>query len=164
MSNSIHIISGNAHWASVLAPNVKYDPVYSIDVELLDDDSKSMVESLGLTIKNKGDGRNDFVTIKRKLMKNDGDERPAPIIKDSANNAWDDKLIGNGSKVNVKFGTYDWTYAGKSGVGADLMAVQVVDLVPYGNDSNFESVDDGYVVSAVHTEDVVRQEEARAPF
>ena len=77
MANNVHIISGKAHWASVLAPNTTYEPVYSIDLEL-DDDTKSTVEGLGLTIKNKGDDRNDFVTIKRKLYKKNGDERPAP--------------------------------------------------------------------------------------
>ena len=161
MANNVHIISGKAHWASVLAPNTTYEPVYSIDLEL-DDDTKSTVEGLGLTIKNKGDGRNDFVTIKRKLYNKNGDERPAPTVKDSANNNWNDQLIGNGSQVNVKFSTYDWTYAGKSGVGADLMAVQVVDLVPYGNSNDFESIDDGYVVKPSSSSN--QQQEEAVPF
>ena len=160
MANNVHIVSGKAHWASVLAPNTTYEPVYSIDLEL-DDDTKSTIENLGLSIKNKGDGRNDFVTIKRKLYKKNGDERPAPTVKDSANNSWNDQLIGNGSQVNVKFATYDWTYAGKSGVGADLMAVQVVDLVPYGNSNDFESIDDGYVVKSSSSS---QQQEEAVPF
>ena len=155
MANAVHIISGKAHWASVLAPNTTYEPVYSINLEL-DDNTKSTVEGLGLTVKNKGDF--DFVTIKRKLYKKNGDERPAPTVKDSANNSWNDQLIGNGSQVNVKFSTYDWTYAGKSGVGADLMAVQVVDLVPYGNTSDFESIDDGYVVKSSSSSQQAQEE------
>ena len=158
MANDVHIVSGKAHWASVLAPNTTYEPVYSIDLEL-DDDTKSTIEGLGLTVKNKGDF--DFVTIKRKLYKKNGDERPAPTVKDSANNSWNDQLIGNGSQVNVKFATYDWTYAGKSGVGADLMAVQVVDLVPYGNSNDFESIDDGYVVKSSSSS---QQQEEAVPF
>ena len=147
MANDIHIISGKAHWASVLSPNTKYEPhKYCIDVEL-NEDTKQQAENLGLIVKNKGDDRNDFVTIKRKAIKKDGDPRPAPLVKDSSNNPWDNQLIGNGSDVNVKFSTYDWTYAGKAGVGADLMAVQVVNLVSYGNDKDFDTVDDGYVVS-----------------
>ena len=158
MANNVHIVSGKAHWASVLAPNTTYEPVYSIDLEL-DDDTKSTIEGLGLTVKNKGGF--DFVTIKRKLYKKNGDERPAPTVKDSANNSWNDQLIGNGSQVNVKFATYDWTYAGKSGVGADLMAVQVVDLVPYGNSNDFESIDDGYVVKSSSSS---QQQEEAVPF
>ena len=146
MANDIHIISGKSHWASVLSPNTTYEPTYCIDVEL-DKDTKKQVGNLGLIVKNKGDDRNDFVTIKRKAIKKDGDPRPAPLVKDSSNNPWDNQLIGNGSDVNVKFSTYDWTYAGKAGVGADLMAVQVVNLVSYGNDKDFDTVDDGYVVS-----------------
>ena len=144
MANDIHIISGKAHWASVLSPNTTYEPTYCIDVEL-DKDTKKQVGNLGLIVKNKGSF--DFITIKRNLLKKNGDERPAPFVKDSSNNPWDNQLIGNGSDVNVKFSTYDWTYAGKAGVGADLMAVQVVNLVSYGNDKDFDTVDDGYVVS-----------------
>ena len=53
-------------------------------------------------------------------------------------------MIGNGSEVNVKFHTFNWTYNNKSGIGADLDAVQVVKLVEYGAD--FDDIDDGYVV------------------
>ena len=55
--------------------------------------------------------------------------------------------------VNVKFSTYDWTYAGKSGVASDLMGIQVVDLVSYGGDgSNFDAVDGGYTVATQQEE------------
>ena len=144
MANDIHIISGKANWACLLSPNTKFEPTYSIDVEL-DEDTKQQVENLGLVVKNKG--AFDFVTIKRGQFKKNGDERPAPQVKDSSNNNWDSQLIGNGSTVNVKFATYVWNYAGNSGIGTDLMAVQVVDLVSYGNDKDFDKVDDGYVVS-----------------
>ncbi len=39
---------------------------------------------------------------------------------------------------------YDWNYAGKSGVGLDLQAVQVIDLIPYGEE--FDKVD-GFVAT-----------------
>jgi|TARA_R110000803_G_scaffold173594_1_gene236318 hypothetical protein len=145
MANDIHIISGKAHWASVLSPNTKYEPhKYCIDVEL-NEDTKQQAENLGLIVKNKGSF--DFITIKRNLLKKNGDERPAPFVKDSSNNPWDNQLIGNGSDVNVKFATYDYNFAGKAGVGTDLMAVQVVNLIKYGNDEDFDTVDNGYVIS-----------------
>jgi hypothetical protein len=144
----VNIISGKAYWASITSPNTTYEPVWSVDV-CLDKDSKKKIESLGLAVQNKGDDRGDFVKIKRKVNKKDGNPRQSPVIKDSQNNDWDGSLIGNGSLVNVKFSTYDWTYAGKSGVATDLMGVQVVDLVPYGGDgSNFDAVDGGYTVPA----------------
>jgi len=140
-----HIISGKAYWASVVKPNTTYEDTWQVDV-CLDEDSKSMVESLGLTVQNKGDEKGDFVKIKRKVYKNDGSMRPAPIVKDSENNDWDGRLIGNGSLVNVKFSTYDWNYNNKQGKASFLLAVQVVDLVPYGGGSEFEPVKDDFVV------------------
>lgn len=144
MSN-VHIISGKAYWASVMSPNTTYEPVYSVDV-CLDEDTKSLIESLGLTVQNKGDDRGDFVKIKRKVYKRDGSERPSPIVKDSQNNNWDGSLIGNGSMVNVKFATYEWEYNKKKGVASDLMALQVVDLVEYGDNKDFSAVEGGYTV------------------
>lgn len=141
-----YIISGKAYWASVVKPNTTYEPAWQVDV-CLDEDSKSMVESLGLTVQNKGDEKGDFVKIKRKVSKLDGSQRPAPIVKDSDNNDWDDRLIGNGSLVNVKFSTYDWDYNNKKGKASFLLSVQVVDLVPYGESgSDFEPVKDGFVI------------------
>lgn len=143
--SDVHIISGKAYWASVISPNTTYEPVYSVDV-CLDEDTKSLVESLGLTVQNKGDDRGDFVKIKRKVYKRDGSERPSPIVKDSQNNNWDGSLIGNGSMVNVKFATYEWEYNKKKGVASDLMALQVVDLVEYGDSKDFSAVEGGYTV------------------
>lgn len=143
--SDVHIISGKAYWASVVSPNTTYEPVYSVDV-CLDEDTKSLIESLGLTVQNKGDDRGDFVKIKRKVYKRDGSERPSPIVKDSQNNNWDGSLIGNGSMVNVKFATYEWEYNKKKGVASDLMALQVVDLVEYGDNKDFSAVEGGYTV------------------
>ena len=93
------------------------------------------------------DDRGDFVTIKRKVERKDGTQRQGPIVKDSQNNNWDGKLIANGSVVNVKAVPFEWTYAGKSGISADLAAVQVVDFIEYtsGADNDFDVVEGGYV-------------------
>ena len=73
--------------------------------------------------------------------------RQAPTVVDSQNNPWDKKLIGNGSVVTVKALPFEWNYAGKSGKSADLAAVQVVELVEYG-DKGFDVVEGGYVNEA----------------
>jgi len=112
----------------------------------VDDDNRSVIESSGLPIANKGDDRGDFVTIKRKVMRKDGTQRAAPIVKDSQNNLWSGKLVANGSKVNVKAIPYEWNYAGKSGISADLAAVQIVDFIEYSDSrEDFAPVDGGYV-------------------
>ena len=152
MNDPIYI-TGKCHYASITEPNTKFDPVWSIQVEV-NDENRSVIEEANLKITNKGDERGDFVTIKRKVMRKDGTERKAPIVKDSQNNMWDDKLIANGSLVNVKAIPYEWNYAGKSGVSADLAAVQVVDFIEYTDSKeDFAPVDGGYV-----------QESASVPF
>ena len=56
------MINGKAFWASLQTPNTTFDPCYQIDVAL-DSANKKLVEAAGLTIKNKGDDRGDFVSI-----------------------------------------------------------------------------------------------------
>ena len=139
------IISGTAYWASVVSPNTTFDPHrWEINVCNLSDETRAMVEEDGLTIKNKGDDRGDFVTIKRNLTRKDGGTNDAPKVVDSNNSPMHNTLIGNGSLVNVKYRPYSWSYSNRKGVSADLMAVQVVDLVEYMADGDFESVEGGY--------------------
>ena len=142
-------ITGKCHYASITEPNTKFDPVWSIQVEVTDD-NREVVEKSGLKVANKGDERGDFVTIKRKVHRKDGTQRTAPLVMDSQNNRWNnDKKIANGSTVNVKAIPYEWDYAGKSGISADLAAVQIVDFIEYsGKQQDFAAVDGGYVQEA----------------
>ena len=139
-------ITGKCHYASITEPNTKFDPVWSIQVEV-NDDNREVVEKSGLNVANKGDERGDFVTIKRKVHRKDGTQRNAPLVMDSQNNRWNnEKKIANGSTVNVKAIPYEWDYAGKSGISADLAAIQIVDFIEYaGNQQDFAPVDGGYV-------------------
>ncbi len=122
-------ITGKCHYASITEPNTKFDPVWSIQVEV-NDDNREVVEKSGLKVANKGDERGDFVTIKRKVHRKDGSQRNAPLVMDSQNNRWNNgKKIANGSTVNVKAIPYEWDYAGKSGISADLADVQNVDFI-----------------------------------
>ena len=149
MNDPIYI-TGKCHYASITEPNTKFEPVWSIQLEV-DDNKRSIIESSGLSISNKGDDRGDFVTIKRKVERKDGTQRHGPVVKDSQNNNWDGKLIANGSVVNVKAVPFEWTYAGKSGISADLAAVQVVDFIEYtsGADNDFDVVEGGYVTPTI---------------
>ena len=142
--NEPRFITGKWHYASVTEPNTKFEPVWSIQVEV-NDDIRSAIEGAGLNISNKEDDRGDFVTIKRKVLRKDGTQRQPPIVKDSQNNLWGGKLIANGSTVNVKAIPFKWEYAGKSGVSADLAAVQVVDFIEYNEGGDFAPVEGGYV-------------------
>ena len=56
------VVKGKAYWASVQQPNTTYEPEWAIDI-LVDDDNRAALEADGLTIKNKGDDRGDFVCL-----------------------------------------------------------------------------------------------------
>lgn len=143
------VLSGKAHWASVANPNTTFEPVWSVDLAI-EGDELNKARQMGLAIKNKGDDRGDFVTIKRKVNRRDGTQNQAPALVDANKNPMSGTLIGNGSDINVLFKTYEWEYAGKTGVGAELQKVQVANLVPYSDGSDdFDVVPDGY--SAVDT-------------
>ena len=112
----------------------------AIKIDELKDVAKDF-SSKGITVKE--DERGKIVKFKRRVNRADGTSNPAPKLVDSAKNSID-VLVGNGSQVKVMYNEYDWNYAGKSGVGLDLQAVQVIDLIPYGEE--FDKVD-GFVAT-----------------
>ena len=142
------VISGTAYWASVITPNTKFDAdgVWTIDIGNLDDLNKKKAQKDGLTVKNKGDEKDDFVTIKRKVRNAKGNLNRQPNVVDANKTLITETMIGNGSKVNVLYEPFEWNFGGKTGVSADLRAVQVTELVPYTTeeDDAFDVVPDGF--------------------
>ena len=139
------VISGKAFWASVVSPNTTFEPVWSIDVTL-DAENKAIVEADGLKVKNKGDERGDFVTIKRKVQGKTRENNP-PVVVDAQKRPFPEGVkIGNGSVVNVQYKPYEWTWKGNSGIGADLSKIQVIELEEYqdNDDEDFDVVPSGY--------------------
>ena len=143
------IISGEAYWAHVITPNTKFNPdgEWSIEICNLNAKNKKVAEGDGLTIKNKGDERGDFVTLKQYACNKEGTFRPMSV-KDSERNPFpSSKRIGNGSKVNASYFPKPYTQYG-GGVKGYLNAVQVVDLVEYNTDE-FDVVKGGYINTEV---------------
>ena len=138
------LISGKAYWASITAPNTTFEPCWTIDVTL-DEENYEKVIADGVPVKNKSDDRGNFVTVKRKV---DGKHGPntAPELVDAQRQPMFNTLIGNGSDVNVLYRPYDWTHKQKSGRSADLQKVQVVNLIAYESDDSedFEVLESGY--------------------
>lgn len=141
----MNVLSGKAYWTSISSPNTTYEPVWSVDLAL-EGEQLVKAKAMKLPLKNKGDDRGDFVKIKRNVNRRDGSQNSQPALKDAQKRDIIGTLVGNGSDVNVAFKTYEWEYAGNKGVGTDLMAVQVVNLVPYGGseDDAFDVVPDGF--------------------
>ena len=137
------VIQGKAFWAAVKNPNTTFDPdgMWTVDVCNLDEANLNIANKDNLIVKNKGDDRGDFVTIKRKVMRKDGQRNRQPELIDGQKKTLD-CMIGNGSLVNVLYSTYDWEYRGRKGTSADLRTVQVLDLVPYkdGNDDELKEI------------------------
>ena len=137
------VIQVKAYWAAVKNPNTTFDPdgMWTVDVCNLDEANLNIANNDGLIVKNKGDDRGDFVTIKRKVMRKDGQRNKQPDLIDGQKKIVD-CMIGNGSTVNVLYSTYDWEYRGRKGTSADLRTVQVLDLVPYkdGNDDELKEI------------------------
>jgi hypothetical protein len=149
--NNDNVLSGKAFWVSIKTPNTTFnsDGVWSVDVAQLDEKNIKKATDANLSVKNKGDDRGNFVTIKRNVKRKDGNMNTKPAVHDSSKKDISDTLIGNGSDVNVLYSTYEWNFSGKSGVSADLHGIQVTNLIPYAPkisaDEAFEVVPDGFV-------------------
>jgi hypothetical protein len=69
------------------------------------------------------------MSFRHRELKKDGSPAEPLRIVDAENNAWNGALIGNGSKVDVKFVVKDYGVGKKKGVY--IRAIRVLDLVPY---------------------------------
>jgi len=135
------IIQGKAYWASIITPNTTFDTdgIWSIDVGNLNKKNKKRAEENGLIVKNRGDDRGDFVTIKRRVKRADDTASIPPKIIDAQKNDMSTTRVGNGSLVNVLYYAWEWEFKEHKGVSADLHAVQVINLVPYNCDNEDEA-------------------------
>jgi hypothetical protein len=132
------IVEGTAYWASITRPNEKFEPMWRVDVALSDKDAEEF-KSKGINLKEsviEDKTVKNLVTFKRKVSKANGDRNSQPTLVDAEKKPLD-KIVGNGSKVKVMYKSYDWNYKGKTGVGLDLQAVQVVDLIEYQPKEDF---------------------------
>lgn len=126
-------IEGIAHWAKIAQPNTndKGELEYTMDVQITDAATRTLLKEAGITVKNKDQDlkakgkplQGDFVTCKSKFK---------PSIVDSQLNLLPEgTLIGNGSKVLVKTHAYSWKFKAKSGTSLGLDAVQVLELITF---------------------------------
>ena len=98
------IQEGIAYWANVTTPNLKYEPMYTVDL-VVEDEVANDFESRGfkvktLTVSDEVVGRS--INIKRKVNGPNGMVRKPPRLLDKSKEPIDE-LVGNGSRVKVQF-------------------------------------------------------------
>ena len=138
------IIEGTAYWASLTRPNEKFEPMWRIDLAVdqkTADDFKGQGISVGETTVDENKIPN-IIRFKRKVTKANGDKNTQPQLVDADKKPLE-KIVGNGSKVKVMYKSYEWNFKGKKGIGLDLQAVQVLDLIEYKPKEDF-NVEAGY--------------------
>ena len=132
-------LAGTAHWAMVLGAPVKgYDEVtleWSFD---LTPDDYDAVEAAGLTERlktNKHEEQGKFLKFRRLAFKRADNSPNKPIrVVDENGDAWDnDKLLGNGTRVEVEFTTFPIPpKKGKpASIGFNPMEIRVLEYKEY---------------------------------
>jgi len=148
------IITGKVYWAKILQPvdNFSKDgQEYSLDISV-DAGTRAALAEVGLEDKirpavNPKTGKEhasetDYIKISVPTESRNGTALRAPQIKDMYGNEWNkEKLIGNGSLVDVMFNPRKWTMGANSGVKPSLKGVRVVELVEVEPAEQFEYAD-----------------------
>jgi hypothetical protein len=131
------VLEGQAYYASVHTPNLSgvklFNALPTFQVNLaLDEHNQKLAASYGLKIRPADDNiPMPYVKIARKVKEGVQADAVKPQVVDAMQNAVPPNiLVGNGSKVAVKFGTY-WYEQQGGGVGTTLFKVQIKELVPY---------------------------------
>jgi len=111
---------------------------WSVDCLCSDKQSKNWVKSEHATKERVTEDGKKFIKLTKNCIKRDGN--PAQLIKviDKHGNDVDPLTVGNGSKANVQYTTFEWEMAGRSGVKAILTALQITDLVEYSGHGTSE--------------------------
>lgn len=113
-------IKGTAYWANLSKKNQLSD-AYQVDIGDLSDSAVKALESIGIEAKHK-EAQGFYITCKSKY----------PIdVYDSGKNKLEDVIVGNGSKVEVVVGSYEWKFKNKKGVSPSLKSFVVKELVEY---------------------------------
>ena len=126
-------------WASIQEPNTKFEHAWEV-VATLDEQQAADLANHGFKLKEDDNG-NPTYRFKRKCKgkKKTGEEfdKKAPFCVDASNNPFE-KLVGNGSLVNIQYSVKDVTFMGNNYINGDLEGMQVLEHVAFGEDNQFE--------------------------
>ena len=111
---------------------------WSVDCICSDEQSKNWVKAQHATKERVTDDKRKFIKLTKNLVKRDGNPAQSIKVIDKHGNDVDPLIVGNGSKANVQYTTFEWEMAGRSGVKAILTALQITDLVEYSGNGTTE--------------------------
>ena len=132
------IIKGKAKYAFINEPNVRFEPTYTINLIVSDDEANDFA-SRGHNIKQLDDGPS--VVFKRKVDGPNGMKRSAPRLFDVEKNEVEMK-VGDGSEVRVQYNEYSGENKYGPYTGLDLQAVQIIDYVAPRSQDGDELLED----------------------
>lgn len=151
-SQKVVTLKGKAYFANVHKYNPgtfkKYNKmVYNVTIGIEDEGEIAKLKEIGLQVRD----ANEYVPLPhiqvKRSVKDANRENPEadkPDIVDSKQQPIPPSiLIGNGSDVIVRFGTF-WYEAQGGGIGTSLWKMRVTNLVPYSRgDDPIDQVDEG---------------------
>ena len=144
-------------------PGTKYmsdELEWSLDAVLSDEQAEEWVASGVKPALKVKDGVKFVKLRKDTVWKKSGDPKKSPIVVNKFNEPIDPTTIGNGTTANVQVTIRDWEYSGKKGKSAELVAVQVLELVEFtgsgaeGVAFSFQERDVVPLADVGHTDDV----------
>lgn len=134
------VLRGQCFWADIRKPNDMSGKL-QMDIGNMDEASVKLLKAADIPLKNKGDERGDFITLK-------GAPEYPPRVTDSKKNALAEPVrLGNGTKIKVPFAPYDWDFKGKTGTSIGLNSIMVLDLVTFSSGEEMDE-EEGYVSTA----------------
>jgi len=117
------IKQGKCKYAWITTPNTKFQPTYTINLEVSEEEYNDY-KSKGFPTKQDEDGF--YMVIRRKVDGPNGMKRAAPRLFDESKNEVDVQ-IGNGSEVKVQYSEYTGENQYGNYAGFDLQAVQLIE-------------------------------------
>ena len=128
-------VSGTIYWAKILGkPVLNYDGDGKEWTYQFVPDDINFLKEHGLLDRlkedKKGNIEGQFLNLKKPELDSEGNKNDPIRVYDADNQVWDtEKLIGNGSKVDVKLTIADWGRTKKKSIWT--AAIRVTDYVPY---------------------------------
>ena len=128
-------------------PDMGYDgdsPAWTVNVDNPPADIIKLWKDKGLGgLKTNKDTGKEYLVLKRKAAPfANGDQKDAPVVVDGHLKPLDPNIVGNGSIANIQYSTYPWKHRQREGIAADLMGIQVINLIAReGTTMEFEMVD-----------------------